>query len=89
MKRWSEMQAWNEECGVMGVVGVPKAAEIVLWIEVIGTPSAPATCAVPVSQVMTRSSWVMIAAVSMNAPSDASSSSPKSTIDHRGPNSSI
>ena len=28
MKRWSEMRSWNEECGVMGVVGVPKAAEI-------------------------------------------------------------
>ena len=28
MKIGSEMRAWNEECGVMGVVGVPNAAGI-------------------------------------------------------------
>jgi amidophosphoribosyltransferase len=28
MSGWSAMRSWNEECGVMGVVGLPNAAEI-------------------------------------------------------------
>src|SRR5438874_1690210 len=47
-----------------------------------GTPSAPATCATEVSEVITRSRFIMMAAVSMKAPW-AVSNSPRLKIGGR------
>ena len=44
-----------------------------------GNTQSPATCGTAVSEVITRSRFIMIAAVSMNAPPASSTSSPRST----------